>query len=232
MAADLFTHPGESMRQLTVLAAVLALPLAVPFDADAQSFRCTSKDGKKYYGATIPRQCIGMPVEQLSAQGVVIRRIEGQISPEERARRDAEAKEAAERDAQAKEDARRNRALLATYQSENDVEIARKRALSDNDKALKEIEVRMGQIRKRQDDLQKEMEFFKGKNKPPARLEDDIKRAAQDLKLQQDLFDQKKREVTDINARYDEDKKRFLELVKGGGVVPAPAVSAKPSATR
>ena len=31
----------------------------------------------------------------------------------------------------------------------------------------------------------------------------------------------KKREVNQINARYDEDKKRYLELTKGAGAAPA-----------
>src|SRR5689334_17177413 len=45
---------------LISLAALLALPL----DAAAQgaTYRCTAKDGKKYYGSTIPRQCAGQPI--------------------------------------------------------------------------------------------------------------------------------------------------------------------------
>ena len=51
--------------------ALIAIPLAV----NAQSYRCVGKDGKKYYGQTIPNQCIGQPVEELDKQGVVVRRI-------------------------------------------------------------------------------------------------------------------------------------------------------------
>ena len=55
------------------LAAMLA---ATPLVAEAQSYRCVGADGKKYYGQTIPRACIGQVVEQLNAQGLVIRRID------------------------------------------------------------------------------------------------------------------------------------------------------------
>jgi len=227
------------MRQHWILVAVA---LAVPLAAEAQSYRCTGKDGKRYYGATIPPQCVGLTVEQLSSQGVVLRRIEGQMSPEERARRDAEARAAAEQEAAAKEEARRNRALLAAYQSEKDIEAARKRALDDNAKGVQEIEVRLTQIKKRQEGLQKEMEFYaapksdaKGKaagkaqaaSKLPAKLDEDIKGAEQDYKAQENELVAKKKEVDTINARFDDDKRRYLELQKTGGVVPAPAAAAK-----
>ena len=198
------------MRYWVLTAAMLTLPFA----ADAQSYRCTGKDGKKYYGATIPDQCVGQVVEQLSPQGVVVRRIEAPMTSEQREKRDADAKAAAEKDAQAKEDARRNRALLATYQSEKDIEIARQRALEDNEKAIKEIEVRIEQLKKRQAGYQKEMEFYKGKNKPPAKLLDDIKNAEIDLSAQQNLLGAKKKEVETINGKYDDDKKRYMELTR------------------
>ena len=67
---------GMSPTHLLVFAAALAL---APLAADAQglsTFRCTGKDGKKYYGNTIPPQCYGRLVEQLNSQGMVIKRID------------------------------------------------------------------------------------------------------------------------------------------------------------
>ena len=54
-----------------------ALLLLAPVAAYAQyTYRCTTVDGKKYYGATIPQQCVGQPIEQLSPSGTVMRRID------------------------------------------------------------------------------------------------------------------------------------------------------------
>ena len=208
----------------TVFVAAVAL---APLGADAQSYRCVGKDGKKYYGQTIPAQCAGVQVEQLSNQGVVVRRIEAAATDEQRAQKAAEEKAQKEREAQAKEDARRNRALLATYTSEKDIEAARARALSENEKALQEIEQRIAEIKKRQTALANEMEFYKGRNKPPAKLEQDVKSAENDYKLQQELLAGRKKEVEAINARYDADKRRFDEVTKGAA--PAPAAAAAPS---
>ena len=214
--------------------ALAALALA-PVLAQAQSFRCVGKDGKKYYGSTIPAQCLGMPVEQLNTQGTVIRRFDPEGDEKQKAIKEAEAVKKRQEDAAAREESRRNRALLATYTSEKDIDDARSRALVDNEKAVKEVELRIGAIKKRQAELGKEMEFYKepapskevkGKAKPgpasaaakapkiPPKLAEDVKNAEIDLSAQQQLLDAKKKEVDAINAKYDEDKKRYLELTK------------------
>ncbi len=197
-------------RLLSCCALAASALIAVPLAANAQSYRCTAKDGKKYYGETIPNQCIGQTVEQLDKQGVVIRRIEN-VSPEDRAAKKAEEKKKIEEAAAKKEEDRRNRALLATYSSEKDIEEARGRALADNQAAMKETARRIEEIKKRQAQLASEMEFYK-KNPAPVKLQNDVKAAQTDLEAQQNLLDVKKKEVDSINARYDEDKKRFAAL--------------------
>ena len=50
-----------------MLRAAIVLAIAMlPLTAFAQSYRCVGTDGKKYYGSTIPPQCYGRPVEQIS----------------------------------------------------------------------------------------------------------------------------------------------------------------------
>ena len=178
---------------LMVAAALLLAPLA----AGAQTYRCTGKDGKKYYGQSVPVQCIGQPVEQLNAQGMVVKRIDAQVSAEERAKKDAEENERKKRETISKEQGRRDRALL------------------ENEKAVKEIEARVNALKKRRTDLVKDMEFFQGKNKPPAKMQQDITNSEIDMKGQESLLAAKQKEVDLINAKYDDDKKRYLELTKG-----------------
>ena len=198
--------------KIALLAATLAL---LPFAADAQSYRCVGKDGKKYYGQSLPPQCLGQPAEQLNAQGMVIKRIDPQASAAERERKVAEDEERKKREAASKEEGRRNRALLATYTSDKDIEQARARALKENEGAIKDIERRIGALKKRQEELKKELDFFQGKNKPPVKLEQDIKTNEFDVKTQQDLLVGKKKDVDSINARYNDDKRRYNELTKG-----------------
>jgi hypothetical protein len=208
------------------------------FAAQAQpssgSFRCVGKDGKKYYGSTVPQECMGMPMEQLNSQGRVVRHIDPAGDEAARAAKEAEALKKREQDNIAREESRRNRALLATYTSEKDIEEARGRALEENGKQMKQVEARIAEIKRRQAGFEKEMEFYqetpkgvdkggkarppepKGKvaAKPPPKLVEDMQTAQMDLDAQQNLLDVKQKEVEAINAKYDDDKKRYLELTR------------------
>jgi hypothetical protein len=192
--------------------------MVAPLVAQAQAtYRCTGNDGKKYYGSTIPMQCVGRPVEQLNAQGLVMRRIDPEGEEKARAEKEATAEKKKEEDAATREETRRSRALLATYTSERDIEEARKRALADNEKAVQEVEGKIEALKKRRAGYDKEMEFYqdgKSKGKAPAKLTNDIKNVEIDLKAQEDLLAVKKKEVTSINAKYDEDKKRYLAATR------------------
>jgi len=180
----------------TMLAAAAAALMLAPPASDAQSYRCVGKEGRKYYGSTVPRQCIGRPVEELNAQGLVVRRIDPEGSEKERAAREArEAKEREELSLQ-REAARRNRALLATYASMADIDDAHKRALAENRKAVLEVQARIERIRKRQAD-------------------GDMRSAEADLKYHEQMLAAKEKEEQTINAKYSSDRKRYAELTGG-----------------
>jgi hypothetical protein len=105
--------------------AIVLLPLA----ALAQSYRCVGTDGKKYYGSSVPPQCLGQPVEQLDSRGVVVKRIDAAASADERAKKDADEADRKKRETLAKEQGRKDSALMASYTSEKDIDVARGRAL-------------------------------------------------------------------------------------------------------
>jgi len=200
---------------LRQIAAVTVALLALPLAAQAQSYRCVGTDGKKYYGQTIPQPCLGQVIEELSPQGMVVRRIDPAATAAQRAAKQAEIEAKKKEDATAKEEQRRAKALLATYTGEKDIENARQRALEDHQKAVKEIEARVGTLKQRHAELQKELDFFQGKKKPPAKLEEELKSSEIDLKAQESLLAAKQKEVDAINAKYDDDKKRYIELTRG-----------------
>jgi hypothetical protein len=204
------------VRELTIIAATALIIASLAAHAQSTpgqlTYRCVGKDGKKYYGSTVPMPCLGQPIEQLNTSGMVVKRIDPENDEKERAAKEAAAKKKREGEAAAREATRRNTALLATYTSEQDIDDARSRALADNEKAVKDVALRIDAIKKRQAGYEKELEFYKGNNQPPARLQDDIRDAEIDLQAQENLLAAKKKDASSINARYDEDKKRFREL--------------------
>lgn len=203
------------MNRITSLATIIVgcALAALPTLVQAQSYRCTGADGKRYYGQTIPRPCIGQVVEQLNEQGLVVRRIEPRSTADEREAKAAEEKKRREEELARREELRRNRALLATYTSVDDIESARNRALQGNAQAIKDVEERIAQIKSRQEQLAKEMEAYKDRP-APEELTRDIRNAEIDLAAQQGLRQAKRKEAEAINAKYDEDRQRFVELTQ------------------
>jgi hypothetical protein len=204
------------MTSITAIFAATAL--LASFAAHAQqkeqyTYRCTGKDGKKYYGQTIPQSCLGQPLELINKQGIVVKRIDPEGDEKARLAKEAEAEKKRELEAAQKESMRRSRALLATYTSEKDIEESRKRDLATHQRSVQEVESRIAEIKKRQAQYQKELAAFEepGKGPPPARLKEEVTNAEIDLKAQQSLLDAKKKEVVTINARYDEDRRRYRE---------------------
>jgi hypothetical protein len=186
--------------EVNMLRAALAFAIAaLPFAAQAQSYRCVGTDGKKYYGQSVPPQCLGQPVEQLNERGMVVKRLDPAASAAERERKVIEEEERKKREAQAKEQGRRDNALLASYTSEQDIEAARVRALEGVQKAARDIEERIAALKKRR-----------------SAPNQDVKTIDVDLAAQEALLTAKKKESDGINAKYDEDKKRYIEITKRG----------------
>lgn len=206
--------------QLAMLAA--AALIAAPLVAQAQlqgpvTYRCTAKDGKKYRSDTVPPQCLGQPIELLNAQGFVVKRIDPAGDERERAAKEVDAVKKRELEAANKDIDRRNRALLATYTSEKDIESARARALADNQKAVSTVEQKIAEIKQKRARYEKELALYqekKDKGSPPPVLKENISNADMDLQVQEDLLAQKRKEAEAINAKYDDDKKRFHELMR------------------
>jgi hypothetical protein len=195
--------------RLIAIAAVLA---AVPHASEAQTYRCIANDGKRYYGSIIPAECQGRAVELLSAQGVLVRRIDPEGAEKERLAKEASEARKRQEESAARETARRNQALLATYANEKDIDEARARALAENSKATQLVESRLDSLRNQRAGYEKDLESYKGKGEAPEILRENLKVLEADIEAQQQLLDLKKREFEAINARYDDDKKRYSAL--------------------
>ena len=196
-------------------AALLAVPLAAHAQPKEQyTYRCVGNDGKKYYGQTLPQQCLGRPVELINKQGLVVKRIDHEGEEKARLAKEAAAEKQRELEIAAKDAQRRHRALLATYSSEKEIEDARTRDLREHQRQVRDVEEKIDAIKKRQQQFQAELALFKGADGDgPTRLKQEIVNASIDLKAQQTLLDAKKKDAVGINARYDEDRKRYAEAI-------------------
>jgi hypothetical protein len=192
---------------------MFALPTPHAGEAANRIYRCTDAQGKVYVTQTPPPECLGRPTDVLNKRGTVVQRDEGILTPQQQAQRDAELKKKRDLEAAAKEERRKAAALLNTYSSEKDVEEARARALKENEEAIAQTNKKIADVLKRKKTLESEKEFY-AKTKPPAKLQQDIQNNEIELKNQQELLEARKKQVANINAKYDDDKKRYIELTK------------------
>lgn len=198
-----------------MLAPLAALHLAHGQPKEQYTYRCTGTDGRKHYGQTMPQACLGRPLELINKQGMVVKRLDPAAEEKARLAKEADAEKQREIEAAQKDARRRNQALLATYTSEKDIEDSRARALRDHQTQVQEVERRIEDLKKRQARFEKDLAVYKeaGKGEPPARLKEEITNAEIDLKAQQGLLDATKKAAVGINARYDDDRRRYREAI-------------------
>ncbi len=205
------------MRSRTVLLLCSTLLAAAPAAAQQRMYKCVDAKGKVYYTQVPPPECLGRDTLELDKSGTLIRR--GQtptaLTPAQQKAREAELKKKLEDEERAKEERRKNAALLNTYSSEKDIDDARQRALKEAQAAIAETERRIADAQKRKKELESEKEFYV-KKPMPVKLKQDIANNEIDIKNQTELLDAKKKEISVINAKYDNDKRRYVELTAQG----------------
>lgn len=202
----------------------LAFALLWPLASEAQTrlYRWIDAQGKVHYTDKVPTEAAGRATDELNKQGAVVRKTEAALTAEQREQAERDRKRRIEEDVAAKEEKRKNMALLNTYANENDIEEARVRALKGNEDASRDAERKLAEARKRQAQFKAEAEFFV-KKPMPAQLKQDIQVNELELRTQGQLLESKKKDVSIINAKYDEDRRRYVELTKSGMKAEAPS---------
>ena len=201
----------RSRTMLFLCSTVLAL---APAAAQERMYKCVDARGKVYYTQVPPPECLGRDTQELNKSGTLIRKNPAALSPAQVQARDAERKKKIEDEERAKEERRKNLALLNTYSSEKDIEDARTRALKEAQGAIEDTERVIAGAKKRRQELETEKEFYV-KKPMPFKLKQEITNNEIEIKNQTSLLDAKKKEISTINAKYDEDKRRYVELTSG-----------------
>jgi len=196
---------------LFLCSTVLAL---APAAAQERMYKCVDARGKVYYTQVPPPECLGRDTQELNKSGTLIRKNPAALSPAQVQARDAERKKKIEDEERAKEERRKNLALLNTYSSEKDIEDARTRALKEAQGAIEDTERVIAGAKKRGQELEAEKEFYV-KKPMPFKLKQEITNNEIEIRNQTSLLDAKKKEISKINAKYDEDKRRYVELTSG-----------------
>lgn len=193
---------------------LLLFALQIPSAQAGKTYCCADERGRQACGDSLPRECFGRAYKELSERGTLLRQVEAPLTSDQQAQREAAAAAKKKEERAAMEEKRKNQALINTYTSEKDVDIARDRTLADMESRAKEVQAKYNDAVKRKQKLEAEMEFYK-KKPVPAELKEQIKASETEIKAQQAAIEAKKQEMDQVRIRFEEEKKRYLELTRG-----------------
>jgi chromosome segregation ATPase len=217
------------MKRLVILVA-----LAVSTQAGA-AFRCVDEKGRTHIGDTPPAGCANVVMQEVTRGGIVIRTIQPSLTEEQfKARQDADARQR-EADKAVSEQKRKDMALLATYSTEKEFDVARDRNIEPLTGRIRNSEERLKEIDKRVATVKDEMEFYKAgkkkggdaKERMPPGLQAELTRLDEEKKSIARQMTGYEREIGELRTKYDTDKKRWMAL-KGLKPSDAPVAEAKP----
>lgn len=200
---------------LRLFALLLGLGPAVA--AAANLYCCIDSSGKQVCADLLPQACYGRAYRELGESGRTVRVVEAPLSAEQRAQRAAEEAQHKADEAILREKQRRDQALLNTYGSEKDIEMMRTRALDDVQKSIRAAESKIAETRVKRKSFENESEFYKKKPLPPD-VQKGLRDADYEIKAQELQIDAKKQELDAIRTKYDEDRRRFLDLSRRAAV--------------
>ncbi len=204
------------VRSRTMMFLCSTLLAVAPAAAQERMYKCVDARGKVYYTQVPPPECLGRDTQELNKSGTLIRKNPATIplSPAQEQAREAERRKKIEDEERSKEERRKNLALLNTYSSEKDIEDARARTLKEAQGAIEDTERSIAGAQKRQQELEAEKEFYV-KKPMPFKLKQEIANNEIQIRNQTVLLDAKKKEINTINAKYNEDRRRYIELTGG-----------------
>jgi hypothetical protein len=202
---------GSGRTSAAVAAIALAALLVHAGSSRAALYKWVDEKGVVHYSDVVPPEAVNKGTVELSKQGVQLKKTEAAPTPEQLKAKSIEAERLRLLAKQQEEVARRDRALLASYTSENEIDLARARAMQTIDSVRQSAQAYSAQLSKRRDGvIAKKAEAG---DKAPPDLEREIEMLNGEIERQTDLLAQKKREAATVTAKYDADKQRWRELV-------------------
>jgi len=174
-------------------------------------YKWVDEKGVVHYSDKVPPEAIDKGNIELNKDGVAVKRTEPAPTPEQRR---AKAAEEERQKVLAKEREvveRRDRALQQSYTSEDEIDLARARALSTIESQLVSAQAYSVQLTKRKAELEARRKSF-GDKPVPAPIDHELESIGSELGKQDAFIAEKRRETAMVTARYDADKQRWREL--------------------
>lgn len=202
----------------------LLLFVLSPLTAQAQFFQCKDASGRTLTSDRPIPECVDRPVRELGRNGMVKREVPAPLTAEEKERKRLE-EDKRKAEALALEQKRKSDSLiLERYGNEKGIEAARKRAVDMTQDIIRRETATVAAAEKQLTQARAAMAPFKAKPATaPAELRSKIQDAEQAIKEGGKIIEDRKAEIVQINARYDETLSRYREITGDNQPVAAAA---------
>ncbi|MBC8007361.1 MAG: DUF4124 domain-containing protein [Prolixibacteraceae bacterium] len=196
------------MKPIIVLCCLIAAALALPAHSQqgkTRMYKCVDGAGKVYYSDKLNPDCDQS--SELNRQGMVMKKKEvaksvqplpSDPSPSAKNSRQKE---------------RRDRALLATYTNEEEIDAARDRSLTIPAQGIKAIESKLEKLNRQSTELKKQADALATQKKPlHAHLLEEVSVNQKEVTGLEAELARRKAQSDLIRVKYESDKQRFREL--------------------
>ncbi len=203
------------MKRIALIIAALCAPAALA------SYKCVDEKGLTRIGDTPPPECANVMMYEMKGTAVV-RKIEPSLTPEQIKAKAEEAERMRSVKRAESDKKRQDMALLNTYSTEKEFDVARDRNIEPIQGRIASAQERFKAVEAREKKLEDEMDFYKaGKSKakagkggdePPPGLVADLQRARAEKAAIVNATAGYEKEIEEVKAKYEADKKRWLDL--------------------
>jgi len=198
-----------------LLCSLILLPALLSYGESRAEriFKWVDDKGEIQYGDRVPPQYASKERSVIDDQGRTVKVYEAPKSPEEKAEAQALIKQQAEAKKLKEQEAVRDRSLLSTYSSDEDMLQARDGKVASVETLIQLTNSRLESMQKRLNELTNDAaEFERSGKKLPDGLVNQMKNIKEQIQHNEDFLKAKQEEKEEIAHKFDEDIKRYREL--------------------
>jgi len=167
-------------------------------------------------GDKVPPEYQDSATKELNKRGITVRQSDAALTPEQKKAQQTELERKQVEEIKRTEQRRQDKALLDTFSNENEIDLKRTRDIQLIESNIETLQTNLKNSEERQVDARSRIAQYKKRNAAvPPPVQDEFDRSEGEKVKIQNQIAQKRKDITALNQRYDELKKRFAELKSG-----------------
>ncbi len=204
--------------QKTVFAIAILIASSSLSAESLRAYRWVDSEGVTHYGDRVPPEYAGTKLSVLNEQGVQVNSIDGTKSPEQLAEEERERQIRAEQIRKRDEALLRDRVLLSTYLSVDEIEALRDRRMELVEGQMRVIQIYLDNLREKLIKLERESQRFSPYSSDPnarpidEKLARELSDTLDSIMLYEKNLAKTRREHNTLQAKFASDITRFEDL--------------------